>query len=114
RSKAISSISQITQDKDMYDAREKAQRDCEWAMSSSRKEGREERREEGREKGRQEGREEVRRDGSIRTINMLHEILNLAPMPDDEFAAQTSEALEKLQSDLAKQIRERRAGDADV
>ena len=51
----------------MYDQREKAQRDYEWALSGAREEGRQEGREEGREEGRQEG----KLAGSIQLLQQL-------------------------------------------
>ncbi|MEL7266627.1 MAG: hypothetical protein AAFP69_17720, partial [Planctomycetota bacterium] len=90
----ISNISEITTDKLMYDSREKAQRDYEWAMSSM------------REKSREEGREESRQS-SIRTINMLQDILLLPPIPEADAAVMTIEELEEQQTSLARQIRQR-------
>jgi len=43
----IEIISEKTEDKQMYDQREKTQRDYEWALSGAREEGREEGKEEG-------------------------------------------------------------------
>ena len=63
----IETISLKTEDKLMYDQREKAQRDYEWALSGAREEGREEGIEEGMEKGIERG----KLTGKIQTLQDL-------------------------------------------
>ena len=52
---SIQIISAKTEDKQMYDQREKAQRDYEWAISGAREEGIEKGREEGHRRGARKG-----------------------------------------------------------
>jgi predicted transposase/invertase (TIGR01784 family) len=56
-------IASKTEDKQMYDQREKALRDYEWALSGAMNEGREEGLQEGREQGREEGWREGKLEG---------------------------------------------------
>ncbi len=73
----ITQIAQVTEDKAMYDSREKAIRDQQWALNASRKEGVIE----GEIKGKNEGRIE----GEIKMIRMIQEILNLPVSTDADF-----------------------------
>ena len=90
----IEIISEKTEDKQMYDQREKAQRDYEWALSGARQEGREEGREEGKLAGK---------------IQMLQELLGEPPTDDAELAAFGAEALTIRLAELQQRLRDRSA-----
>ncbi|WP_197455181.1 Rpn family recombination-promoting nuclease/putative transposase [Stieleria varia] len=84
----IETISAKTEDKQMYDQREKAQRDYEWAISGAR--------EEGREEGKLAGQ-----------IQLLEQLLGEAPTGDGDLLPQGIDALTKRMSDLQKRLRDR-------
>ncbi len=92
----ITQIAQVTEDKAMYDAREKAIRDQQWALNASRKEGVIE----GKIKGKIEGK--------IETIRMLQEILNLPVSSDSDFSGKSLEELQSQAADLQNRLRNRR------
>lgn len=83
----ITRISEITEDKTMYDAREKAIRDHQWALNAAQREG------------------EMR--GEIKLIRTLESILKL-PMSDElALQKQSLEELQKLTATLQDQARNR-------
>ena len=84
----------------MYDQREKAQRDYEWAISGAREEGREE----GREKGREEGLECGLVAGRIQT---LQELLGDAPTTAADLAVLHLDALTTKLAELQQRLRDR-------
>jgi predicted transposase/invertase (TIGR01784 family) len=90
----IEIISEKTEDKQMYDQREKAQRDYEWALSGARDEGREEGREEGKVAGK---------------IQLLQELLGDTPSSDVELHGLSPEALSAQLTILQQRLRDRQA-----
>ncbi len=107
----IETIAERTEDRMMYDQREKAQRDWEWMLQGTLQAGREEGREEGRQEGRQEGLQEGLQQGVERgtlagKIQMLQQILGmeedsldtLRDKPLIELAAQLDELQQLLRS----------------
>ncbi len=115
---AIDTISRKTEDKIMYDDREKAQRDYQWRMESVEealaegeerlREEEERLREEGREKGREEGREEGEQRGEwIGKIKLLQELLHETPPSKDQLSQMTNEALVGLVETLQQRLRDR-------
>jgi predicted transposase/invertase (TIGR01784 family) len=95
--KATDSIDRIamkTEDKAMYDTREKAIRDQQWILNAARREGRE------------EGREEGELFGKIR---MLQNLLSLPQSTDKELQPKSRTELETLASELQTQLRKRMA-----
>lgn len=100
--RTIETISGKTEDKQMYDQREKAQRDHEWALSSARKQGREEGREEGREAGREEGE-------LIGKVRLLEELLGERPTTSATLAELGRHALAARLADLQQRLRDRPA-----
>jgi predicted transposase/invertase (TIGR01784 family) len=94
--RTITKIAQVTRDKAMYDAREKAIRDRQWELNASRTEG--------ELKGKLEG--EIQ--GEIRMIRMLQEILTLPLSVDEEFKGKTLEQLQAQTMSLREQVRNRR------
>ncbi len=95
---AIAAISAKTEDRQMYDQREKAQRDYQWALSGARDEGLVQGREEGREEGKFVGR-----------IQLLQELLGDSPSSDTELSAQTAEQLSEKLAALQQRIRDRQS-----
>ncbi len=96
----LETISAKTEDKQMYDQREKAQRDYEWALSSVREEGREE----GREAGREEGLDQGELIGMIR---MLQEVMGEVPHEKAELKSRSLETLATQLAELRRRIRDR-------
>ena len=70
---SIATISAKTEDKQMYDQREKAQRDYEWALSGAR----------------EEGREEGRKAAVAETVRMLEELAAEPLSPTEALVTQT-------------------------
>ena len=99
----ITRIAKITEDKTMYDTREKAIRDRQWAFNAVREEGQEQGREEGLEQGRGEG--EIR--GEIKLIQTLQEILGLPVSNSANFEGQSLADLRKLTAELRSKIQRR-------
>ncbi len=85
---AIEIISAKTEDKQMYDQREKAQRDYEWALSGAR--------EEGREEGKLAGK-----------IQMLQELLGEPNSADSELHSLDLETLTSRLAELQRRFRNR-------
>jgi len=79
----------------MYDQREKAQRDYEWALSGA------------REQGREEGRKEGRKAAVAETVRMLEELAAEPLSPTEALVTQTISSLELRVSQLQRQLRER-------
>ncbi len=84
----ITQIAQVTEDKAMYDAREKAIRDRQWELNASRNEG--------------------LIAGKIELIRMLQEILSLPISTDSDFEGKTLEQLQSQTADLQERLRNRR------
>jgi predicted transposase/invertase (TIGR01784 family) len=96
----IETISGKTEDKQMYDQREKAQRDYEWALSGARQEGRQE----GREEGREEGRKSV-----AATLRMLEDLLGEPQTSFDALMPQSLDVLTAKVAELQQRLRDRQA-----
>lgn len=90
----IEIISSKTENKQMYDQREKAQRDYEWAISGAREEGREE----GREAGKLAGK-----------IQILQELLGEPSTADDELNSKDFTAITTQLASLQQRLRDRQA-----
>jgi flagellar biosynthesis/type III secretory pathway protein FliH len=93
---SIDRIAKKTEDKAMYDTREKAIRDQQWILNAARREG--------LEAGREEGREEGELFGKIR---MLQNLLSLPQSTDKELQPKSRTELETLASELQTQLRKR-------
>jgi flagellar biosynthesis/type III secretory pathway protein FliH len=91
---SIDRIAKKTEDKAMYDTREKAIRDQQWILNAARREGRE------------EGREEGELFGKIR---MLQNLLSLPQSTDQELQPKSRTELETLATELQTQLRKRMA-----
>ena len=92
----ITQIAEITEDKAMYDSREKAIRDQQWALNASRNEGL------------IEGKIEGKIEGEIKMIRMLQELLNLPVSADSDFDGKTLEEIQSQTADLQERMRNRR------
>ncbi len=117
---AIEIISSKTEDRTMYDQREKAQRDYEWAISGARKEGREEGLAlgieqgieqgivRGIEKGIEQGIERGLEQGKLAgRVQLLQELLGEHPFTDDELRTMEHDALSALVAQLQTRLRSR-------
>lgn len=96
--RTIEVISAKSEDKQMYDQREKAQRDYEWALSGAREEGREEGKRLGRELGSLGGK-----------IQVYQELLGEKPSTDAELEILSNEQLAAWLSELQQRLRSRQA-----
>lgn len=94
----IEIISEKTKDKQMYDQREKAQRDYEWAISGARQEGEQEGEKKGLEKGNLTGK-----------IQLLQELLGEKPIGASELQALSLEMLSAQLTILQQRLRDRQA-----
>jgi flagellar biosynthesis/type III secretory pathway protein FliH len=100
---SIDRIAKKTEDKAMYDTREKAIRDQQWILNAARREGREE----GEIKGREEGKIKGREEGEIKLIQTLQEILG-GPVSDAAvFQGRSLEQLRAMTEELRKKIQRR-------
>ncbi|GIW97373.1 MAG: hypothetical protein KatS3mg111_0706 [Pirellulaceae bacterium] len=114
----IEIIAAQTEDRQMYEQREKAIRDLKWALAGAREEGRAEGREEGRAEGREEGRAEGREEGErvglkkgelAGKIRLLQELLGEVPTQLEDLRETPIERLESMQERLQRRLRERRS-----
>jgi predicted transposase/invertase (TIGR01784 family) len=87
----LARISQITEDKAMYDARERAIQDREWEIDAAER------------KGRREG--EIK--GEIKTIQILQGLLGLPVGEAEELRTLAMEQLQALTSTLQEKLRNR-------
>ncbi len=91
-SSALIEISQKTEEKQMYDAREKAYRDHQWAINVARREG--------------EAEGEAR--GEIKIIRLLQQILMLPQSSESDLTQKPLEELQQLAADLQTQVQSRK------
>jgi predicted transposase/invertase (TIGR01784 family) len=104
----LETIAAKTEDRQMYDQREKALRDHQWMMEGARELGFEQGRQEGREVGRQEGRQEgLARGALIGKIQLLQQLLSEVPAGDAELGQQSLDELDSLLTDLQQRLRGR-------
>ncbi len=99
----LARITEITEDKKMYDAREKALRDQQWALNAAHREGEIE----GEIKGKIEGKIEGEMKGEIKLIRTLEGILGLALSSVEDLQKLNLEALQMLTSNLQERARNR-------
>jgi len=121
---ALEAIAGRTEDLEMYNQREKAERDYRWVIESARREGIEKGREEGvqigLEKGREEGREEGVRIGLAKgreegreegvlvgKIQVLQQLLGEQQTPAEELLQRPLDELNSLLSQLQERLRRR-------
>jgi hypothetical protein len=103
----ITRISEITEDKTMYDAREKAIRDHQWALSAAHNEGKLEGKLEGILEGETKGKLEGKLEGEIKLIRTLEAILEMPLSDEAKLQKQSLEQLQKLAATLQDMARNR-------
>lgn len=115
----IQKISEMTEDKLMYDLREKALRDRQWLLELARRDAGEEARREGLQEGRQaglqEGRQvglqEGRQEGSIESeiqfIHKLQVLLGKTNDPETDLRQKTLEQLRTITDQLLAEVKRR-------
>ena len=101
--RTLTRISEITEDKQMYDSREKAIRDRQWALNASRNEGITE----GEIKGEIKGKIEGKIKGEIKLIRALEEILQLPASTENDLVEKSLEELQAIATTLQSKIRSR-------
>jgi flagellar biosynthesis/type III secretory pathway protein FliH len=105
---SIDRIAKKTEDKAMYDTREKAIRDQQWILNAARREGLEIGREEGEIKGREEGEIKGRKEGELfGKIRILQNLLSLPQSTDQELQPKSRTELDRLATELQAQLRKR-------
>ncbi len=105
---ALESIAAKTEDRAMYDQREKAQRDYRWQLDSAREEGRVKGLEEGHGKGLEEGREEGVEIGAlVGKIQLLQQLVGETCDSTASLAQRPTSALVTLLADLQQRLRAR-------
>lgn len=97
-------IQDLTEEKQMYDSREKAVRDFESFLIDVREEGLET----GRAEGKAEGREEGLEEGEIKFIRTLQEILGEATSDEAELKNRSLVQLQAMSAELRARILDRR------
>ncbi|MEZ6090824.1 MAG: hypothetical protein R3C05_22945 [Pirellulaceae bacterium] len=120
--RTIEIISERTEDKQMYDQREKAQRDYEWALSGAKEEGERLGLEKGErlglekgerlglEKGERLGLEKgLEKGGLAGKIQLLQELLGETQSSITELRSLTSETLSARLAELQQQLRDRQS-----
>jgi len=113
---AVSATEEIalkTEDRTMYDQREKAQRDYLWSFEGARLEGLEKGREEGLEKGHEEGLEEGLEKGLekgvlVGKIQLLRQLLDEDAGSEKSLQRCSIEELAAMLSELQQRLRSRR------
>ena len=103
----LARIAQISEDKAMYDAREKAIRDRKWELNSAFREGEREGEIKGKIEGKIEGEIKGKIEGEIKLIRTLQGILQTPVSEEQELRAMTLEQLESLTSSLQEELRNR-------
>jgi flagellar biosynthesis/type III secretory pathway protein FliH len=96
-------IQEITEEKQMYDSREKGYLDWQSSIADAREEGLEK----GLEKGREEGLEKGREEGEIKLIRTLQDILNISLSDEAAFQGKSLLELQAITASLREQIRKR-------
>ncbi len=120
---AAKAIRQKTEDKMMYDQREKAQRDYRWAINSAREAGRKEgleqvrkeAREQAREQARKEAREQARKEARefgifVGKIELLRELLGEDAGSKAELLERSIEELSAMCGELQQRLKSRNDG----
>ncbi|MFM8574048.1 MAG: Rpn family recombination-promoting nuclease/putative transposase [Pirellula sp.] len=101
----IDRIARVTEDKIMYDAREKRLRDQRWLVNASVRQGLEDGRNEGRIEGHREGHREGFNLGSLLgVIKSFQRLLGLAQSSDEELMTKDPAELSAMASELESQI----------
>jgi predicted transposase/invertase (TIGR01784 family) len=107
-SQTLISISEITEDKTMYDAREKAIRDQQWAINVARNEGLIEGEAKGKIEGKIEGEIKGEIKGKIETIRILQGILLIPVSSEAELNRKSLADLQRMTAELQAMIQSRK------
>jgi predicted transposase/invertase (TIGR01784 family) len=100
----LNAIREITEEKQMYDAREKASLDIQSNLIDARQEGREE----GREEGRQEGIEIGDKRGKLKASIQIYEgLLGDSVTSESILNSRSTAELESMVANLQKRLRDR-------
>jgi len=100
-------IAEITEDKTMYDAREKAIRDRKWEIDSAKREGKIEGKIEGKVEGKIEGEREGLIKGKIQMVHMLQRLLYEPLSQEPDLRAMSLDQLDALAGSLQEKLRNR-------
>ncbi len=100
-------IQEITEEKQMYDSREKGYLDWQSSIADAREQGLEEGHENGLEIGLEIGLEKGREEGEIKLIRTLQDILNLPTSEDSDFEGKSLVELQAITAVLRDQILKR-------
>jgi len=104
----VESIAGKSEDRTMYDQREKAHRDYQWLLEGTRQQGVEKGREEGREEGLESGHEAGLENGMlVGKIQLLRELLKLPAGHVDELSNADISELNQILTQLQHQLRTR-------
>jgi predicted transposase/invertase (TIGR01784 family) len=104
----LETIAARTEDRMMYEQREKARRDYEMIIESVRREALAEGREQGRQEGRQEGREEGCEQGLlIGKVQLLKQLLGEEPPPVESLQQVSLDELSAMVDQLQQRLRSR-------
>ncbi len=106
-SESLIRISQITEDKAMYDARERAIRDRQWELNAARSEGEQVGLMKGEQAGLVKGEQAGLAKGKIEMVRMLQGLLNLPLGDEQELSALGIQQLESLIASLREKLRSR-------
>ena len=102
--KVIETIAHKEEDRNMYDQRERAQREYQWGLDGARREAREEGEEIGLVKGREEGREEGKVIGKI---ILLQDLLGETITAEADLDKLTETELNRMCAELQERLRTR-------
>jgi len=102
--KVIETIAHKEEDRNMYDQRERAQREYQWGLDGARREAREEGEEIGLVKGREEGREEGKIIGKI---ILLQDLLGETITAEADLDKLTETELNRMCAELQERLRTR-------
>ena len=105
----LETIAAKTEDRQMYDQREKALRDHQWLMEGAREQGFEQGQQVGHEKGREVGRQEGCEEGLARgaligKIQILQQLLCDDPSSDADLRQQSLDELNSRLTDLQQRL----------
>ena len=106
----LNAIREITEEKRMYDAREKASLDIQSNLIDAKKEGRQEGRQEGIEIGEQRGIEIGEQRGKLTGSVQIYEgLLGASVSSDDVLSKKSTEELVLMVTHLQKHLRDRKS-----
>jgi predicted transposase/invertase (TIGR01784 family) len=104
----LNAIREITEEKQMYDAREKASLDIQSNLIDARQEGREEGREEGRQEGIEIGEQRGDQRGKLKASIQIYEgLLGDSVTSESILNSRSTEELESMVANLQKRLRDR-------